>query len=124
MQPNDFNPNSPIYRQIAEAACQRILGGEWRDGERIPSVRELSVEMGVNTRTVLKAMEFLQDRGIIYPKRGMGFYAADDASDQVYRMRREEFFAEILPSLWRQMEELKISPEELAEYLRRFKENK
>ena len=120
IQSNEFNPNSPIYRQIAEAACQRILGGEWRDGERIPSVRELSLEMGVNTRTVLKAMEFLQDRGIIYPKRGMGFYAADDAQDQVYRMRREEFFENVLPSLWQQMESLKITPEELTDYIRKF----
>lgn len=121
MEGTEFNNNSPIYRQIARSACGRILSGEWRDGEKIPSVRELSIEMAVNTRTVLKAMEFLQDKGIIYPKRGMGFYAADDARKQVYSLRREEFFAEIVPTLAKRMSELDITPAELVAYLNDYK---
>ncbi len=115
--PVDFSDNKPIYRQIVDFSVGRILTGEWVPGNRIPSVRELAVELAVNTHTVLKAFEFLQTESIIQPKRGMGFYLAEDALEKVNSLRRRDFFETTLPALKAEMELLGISPEEVAHFL-------
>ena len=63
----EFDDNKPIYRQITDYAFNSIISGRWREGALIPSVRELSAELGVNARTVLKALEYLQQASIIEP---------------------------------------------------------
>lgn len=114
----EFNNNKPIYRQIVDYAYNRIIDGVWPPGERIPSVRELAADLGVNTRTVLKAMEDLQDSQIITPKRGMGFILAPDATDKVMAARRTEFFDNTLPAIFDEMRRLGITPDEVLEYMR------
>ncbi len=71
---------------------QQILTREWRAEERVVSVRELSTQLAVNSRTVLKAYEYLQTEDIIYPERGMGFYLSKDAVKKVMRIQKKEFF--------------------------------
>lgn len=111
----EFSDNKPIYRQIADYAFNNIIDGTWPPGEKIPSVRELAANMSVNTRTVLKAMEYLQEAGVISPRRGMGFILTEDAPFQVVRERRREFFESTLPALRKEMERLGISRDELIE---------
>ncbi len=89
-------------------------------GERVPSVREMSVELSVNSHTVLKSYEYLQSEGLIVPKRGMGFYLAPDAMEVVNRLRREEFLSTTLVDLAREMTLLEITPEELLDHLRPY----
>ncbi|MBD5185651.1 MAG: GntR family transcriptional regulator [Bacteroidales bacterium] len=115
----EFTNNKPIYKQIADYAFSCILSGEWKPQERVPSVRELAVQLAVNNNTVLKAMDFLQAREVIYPKRGMGFFLAADAPERVMAARREEFFSTTLEAVRSEMEMLGITPEEVAEALRR-----
>lgn len=114
----EFSQDKPIYRQIIDSCYARILSGRWQQGERVPSVRELAVEVAVNTHTVLKAYEFLQSHGIIVARRGLGFYLAPDAVEQVNAARREEFFAVTLPAVAAEMKLLGISIEEVAERIR------
>lgn len=114
----EFNSNKPIYRQIIDYCFGRILTGEWKPGERVPSVREMSVEMSVNSHTVLKAYDYLQTEGLIAPRRGMGFYLDADALETVNRLRREEFFTSTLADLAREMQLLGITPEELMTRLK------
>lgn len=109
----EFSQDKPIYRQIVDYSFGRILTGEWREGERIPSVRELAVTVAVNSHTVLKAYEYLQAHDIIAPRRGMGFYLAADAVSRVNAARREEFFESALPSLFNEMKLLGISIDEV-----------
>ena len=113
----DFNNTTPIYRQITAAACSRILNREWPDGEKVPSVRELSTELTVNTRTVMKALEYLQNHGIRQPRRGMGFYTVENARELVLKLRKDEFFEDVVPNLASQLRDLGITPDELAKYL-------
>ena len=113
----EFNDNKPIYRQIVDYAFNCIIDNLWLPGEKIPSVRELAADMGVNTRTVLKAMDDLQDAGVIEPRRGMGFNLAADAAEKVTAIRKKEFFDVMLPALFDEMRRLKISPDELMEKL-------
>ena len=70
----EFKTDRPIYRQIIDYAFGCILGGGWTPGAKVPSVRELAVELAVNSHTILKAYDHLQDNGIIVPRRGMGFF--------------------------------------------------
>ncbi|MDE7181181.1 MAG: GntR family transcriptional regulator [Muribaculaceae bacterium] len=113
----EFSDNKPIYRQIADYAFNNIIDGSWPPGEKIPSVRELAALLGVNTRTVLKAMEYLQDARVITPRRGMGFILTEDAAGQVVKERRREFFEVTLPALRQEMERLGISREEVTDVL-------
>lgn len=111
----EFNDNKPIYKQIVDYAFNRIISGSWSPGLMIPSVRELAADLGVNSRTVLKAMENLQDLQLIEPKRGMGFILMEDASAKVMKARRKEFFDIILPEFLKEIEILGIPRDKLIE---------
>lgn len=91
----DFVPDKPIFRQVADYCCQRILAGEWSADERIPSTKELAVNLAVNNRTVMKAYDDLSDAGVIYQRRGMGYYVAPDAEARLKELLRNEFIATI-----------------------------
>ncbi|MCL2313451.1 MAG: GntR family transcriptional regulator, partial [Firmicutes bacterium] len=65
----DFNLHKPIYLQISDNICNRILQKELESNDRIPSIRELGIEMGVNPNTVMRTYEYLQNKEIIYNKR-------------------------------------------------------
>lgn len=113
----EFNDDKPIYKQIVDYAFNCIIEGIWAPSALIPSVRELSIEMGVNTRTVLKAFEDLQSLGVIEPKRGMGFLLATDAPYKVAEARRHNFFKVTVPVLVAEMNRLGISTSELIEHI-------
>lgn len=110
----NFNTDKPIYRQIIDYSFGCILSGAWQPEEKVPSVRDLAVQMAVNTHTVLKAFEFLQQHAIIAPRRGMGYFLAADARERVEATRREEFFTTTLPALFREMKMLGISIDDIA----------
>lgn len=111
----EFSANKPIYRQIIDYSFGQILSGAWSQGERVPSVRELSVLLSVNSHTVLKAYEYLQSEGIITPKRGMGFYLSADALTRVNSARREEFFDTTLKEMFKEMRLLNITLDEIVQ---------
>ncbi len=117
----NFKTNRPIYQQITDYCFNCILQRQWKSGERVPSVRELASQLAVNTHTVLKALEYLQQAGIIYPRRGMGFYLADDALDRVNTARRERFYREVLPELFHEMDILGITLDDIARVKRGLK---
>ena len=78
----EFSQPKGIYQQIADQMRDRILAGEWHEGERIPSVRELAVGVGVNPNTVTKSYQALLDRAIIENQRGLGYFVAGDAKNR------------------------------------------
>ncbi len=114
----DFKTDKPIYRQIVDYCFACILTRRWLPEQKVPSVREMALQMAVNTHTVLKAFDFLQNAGIIYPKRGMGYFLAADAEQQVDRLRREQFFSETLQQLFAEMDMLGIDIDSVVEYWR------
>ena len=94
----EFTTDKPIYVQILDFCMNAIAGGEWLPQGRVPSVKELSVTMGVNPRTVMRAYEELALRGIIFQRRGLGFFVADRAVEEVRAIRRLEFEQTVLPA--------------------------
>lgn len=111
----EFSSNKPIYKQIVDYCTGQILSGQWTPGERAPSARDLAVTLAVNLHTILKAYDTLEADGIIYNRRGMGFFVADNAVDLAADTSRSEFFSIVLPSLFDEMERLGITPDDLTE---------
>ena len=87
----NYNTNQSIFIQIAERICDRVLSGNYKADSRIPSVRELAVEMEVNPNTVMRSFERLQANEIIYNKRGIGYFVASDAEQKIREMRHNHF---------------------------------
>lgn len=110
----DFKTNKPIYQQIIDYCFNKVLAQEWSEDSKVPSVRELALELSVNTHTVLKAYEYLQDEEIIYAKRGLGFFLATDALSRVNTACREEFYETTLNEVFNEMDRLQISIEEIV----------
>ena len=99
----DFHGEKPIYLQIADAICDRILSGELREGDRIPSVREYGADIGVNPNTMMRSYEKLTADGIIYNKRGIGYYVSDDARETVLSAQRKDFIEKEVPAIRQRM---------------------
>lgn len=112
---SEFKPDKAIYLQMSERLCDDILSGRYKAGDRIPSVRELSEMLEVNTNTVVRAYDRLTRLEIIYTRRGMGYFVAENARSLILASRRKEFMDERLPELFRQMRLLGITIEELEE---------
>lgn len=119
----DFKDTQAIYLQIADLVCDYIIGGKWTEGERIPSVRELGIQLEVNPNTVMRAYEVLQAREVIRNKRGIGFFVAENAVEQIQHQRRKEFIHQVLPDVFRRMKLLGISLEELAAAYEKYNES-
>lgn len=109
----DFSDDRPIYLQIRDNICDRILLGEWKAGERIPSVREMAADVGVNPNTMMRAYENLERSGIIFNRRGVGFFVCDDAAARMISERKAGFVENELPMIFRKMGLLGISFDEL-----------
>ena len=110
----EFREPKGIYLQIADQIRERVLDGDWRAGERIPSIRELAVELGVNPNTVTKSYQRMMERGIISSRRGLGYFVSDDAREQALREMKAEFLRDEVPKIVRTMQLLGIGPDELA----------
>ena len=94
-----FNEEKPIWRQIYELIAMRILSGEWPEMERIVSVREMAQMVGVNPNTVMRSYERLEADGIIFNRRGIGFFVAEGAKEHIKQLERKKFMDEELPKL-------------------------
>ena len=94
-----FNEEKPIWRQIYELIAMRILAGEWPEQERIISVREMAQMVGVNPNTVMRSYERLEGDGIIFNRRGIGFFVAEGAKEHIKQLERKKFMDEELPKL-------------------------
>ena len=116
----NFEPTQPIYLQISNLVCENILTGRWKEEDRIPSIREMAVETEVNPNTVMRTYTNLQEREIIRNQRGIGYFVATGAAERTQTMKREEFVAHELPRVFRAMELLGMTMEELAEYYGKY----
>jgi GntR family transcriptional regulator len=117
----EFRDNEAIYLQIAGYVSENILRQQWPPDEKIPSVRDLAGELQVNPNTVMRTYEFLQNQGVLYNKRGIGFFVAPDAEAKVKQFRRARFLQQDLPELFKTIFLLDISLEELEQRYAQFK---
>lgn len=116
----EFKDNEAIYLQIVGFVGENILREKWKAGEKILSVRDLAIELEVNPNTVMRAYELLQGLGMIYNKRGMGLFVADDGLEKVKTYRKENFVKQQLPEFFNDIHLLGISMKDITQQYTQF----
>lgn len=107
---------SPIYLRLRDKLSALILGGEYNEGDQLPSVRSFATQHGANPLTVAKAYQSLQENGYVTVKRGVGMFVASGAIERLRMDAREQFLQHQWPRLRRHIERLGISPAELFDH--------
>lgn len=115
----EFKDHKGIYLQIADSLCERILNGKWDAEDRIPSVRELGATLGVNPNTVARTYDYLQQREIIYNKRGIGYFVTPSAKHEILKTLKDNFLQEELPVFFKRLKLLSIPFNEIEEYYKK-----
>jgi GntR family transcriptional regulator len=112
-----WDDSQPIYQQLRDRTISRIMAGDLQEGEPLPSVRQIAVELQINPITVSKAYQMLVDDGVVEKRRGLGMYVIDGARQRLLRSERERFLAQEWPQLLQRLRDLGIGVEELRSML-------
>ena len=105
----------PVYVRLRETIADAIVGGKYRDGDALPSVRALAAEEQANPLTVAKAYQGFQEQGLIVVKRGVGMFVAEGARARLSQSERDRFLKDEWPEIRARMRRLGIKPEALLE---------
>ena len=111
----EWNDNQPIYRQLRGRVVAMILDGVLKEGDPLPSVRNVAAEYRVNPLTVLKGYQELVDEQLVESRRGLGMFVKDGARSQLLKDERQKFLAEEWPRVYETIQRLGLTPEELLE---------
>jgi GntR family transcriptional regulator len=112
---HEWNDNLPIYRQLRDRVVAMILDGVLKEGDPLPSVRNVAAEFRVNPLTVLKAYQQLVDEQLVEKRRGLGMFVKNDSRKLVLRGEREKFLIEEWPRICATMQRLGLSSNELLQ---------
>lgn len=119
----EFDNHKSIYLQIVDLLCEQILTGKWPPDEKIPSVRDMGMLVQVNPNTVLRAYDLMQQKGIVFNKRGIGYFVDKGAVERILVYRREDFFKTTLPAFFKTMRLLRVTPDEVFAHYSSFQNN-
>lgn len=117
-----WDDNQPIYWQLRERTVAAILDGTMREGQPLPSVRQVAVDFQINPLTVSKAYQSLVDDELVEKRRGVGMFVREGARGKLLASERARFLNEEWPRLAERIEQLGLSIEELLA-AKRNKEN-
>ena len=109
----EWNDSLPIYRQVRDRVVAMILDGVLKEGDPLPSVRNVAAEYRVNPLTVLKGYQQLVDEGLVESKRGLGMFINTGARSLLLQGERQKFLGEEWPRVYATIERLGLTPEEL-----------
>ena len=110
---SEWNDNQPIYRQLRDRVVAMILDGVLREGDPLPSVRNVAADSRINPLTVLKAYEKLVDEGLVEKRRGLGMFVNPGAPEQLLQAERQRFLSEQWPGIHATIQRLGLRPQEL-----------
>ena len=117
-----LNEEEPIYIQIAREIEDEILQGGILEEAQIPSTNELSKVFGINTATVLKGINLLVDRNILFKKRGIGMFVNKGAAAAIKETRKESFKQVVITNLFQEAKKLGITKKDLIEMIQNSEE--
>jgi GntR family transcriptional regulator len=120
----EFHKKDPIFLQIVEVICEKILTKAFAEGDKIPSVRELAVNIEVNPNTIMRSYAYLQEKGIIQNKRGIGYFVAEHAYDDTMDLMKSNFIKNDLPLFFKAINLMNIDFDELKERYKKFEKEK
>lgn len=109
-----WNNDQPIYRQLRERIVGLMLTGVYKEGDALPSVRQVASEYQINHLTVSKAYQELVDMQLVESRRGMGMYVMDGAQEKLHGIEKEKFLSTELPALLTRIKHLGLSVDELC----------
>ena len=109
----EWNENQPIYRQLRDRVVAMILDGVLKEGDPLPSVRNVAAEYRVNPLTVLKGYQQLVDEGLVESRRGLGMFINTGARSLLLEGERRKFLEEEWPRISRTIERLGLKADEL-----------
>lgn len=112
-----LDDNRPIWMQLQEQMTRKILSGWYHAGEKLPSVRELAAEAGVNPNTMQRALAGLDAVGLTVTNRTMGRTITED--EGVLECKRAELAASIIEQFYESASELGYTKEQAVELLKR-----
>lgn len=113
-----FDPSTPIYLQLGERIKNKIIRGEIDSGERLPSVRDLAIDSGVNPNTVQRTYRELEDLGIVEKRRGQGTFVTEDR--EILGRMRDELKDTHIRNFVREMDEMGYTMDEMMDGLRDY----
>lgn len=119
----DFNESKNIFLQIRDWIADQIIQDKIRAGDKIPSVRELAVDMEVNRNTVMRSYSLMEEEGIIENKRGIGFFVAVDAKQNLLKIQKQAFFNQDLPELLHKVKVLQLNSTDLQVLIQSIQSN-
>lgn len=111
-----FQNTQMIYVQIADYIQEQILQKKLVEGQKLPSVRQLAIQLGVNPNTVMRTYQLLAHQQIIVQRRGIGSFMTQDALERVIDSRRERFLTNELPNFFHHLYTLGISFNQIKQY--------
>ena len=111
----EWNDNQPIYRQLRDRGVHMILDGVLKEGDPLPSVRNVAAEYRVNPLTVLKSYQQLVDEQLVEKKRGRGMFINAGARNLLLQGERQKFLAEQWPRVYATIQRLGLKPQELLD---------
>ena len=109
----EWNDNQPIYRQLRDRVVAMILDGVLKEGDPLPSVRNVAAEYRVNPLTVLKGYQQLVDEELVEKRRGLGMFVTAGARDLLLKGERQKFLDEEWPRILETIQRLGLKPDEL-----------
>jgi GntR family transcriptional regulator len=111
----EWNDSRPIYRQLRDGVVEMILDGVLKEGDPLPSVRNVAAEYRVNPLTVLKAYQHLVDEGLVEPKRGRGMFVTTGTPALLLKAERRKFLGEEWPRICAAIQRLGLKAEDLLQ---------
>ncbi|MBT8099870.1 MAG: GntR family transcriptional regulator [Gammaproteobacteria bacterium] len=114
-----WNEDLPIYRQLRDRVVAMILEGVLRDGDALPSVRNVAAEYRLNPLTVLKGYQELVDEALVEKKRGRGMFVTEGAQERLLQDERTHFMDKEWPQVKIRIEQLGIDVADLLEEIKK-----
>ena len=108
-----WDENRPIYRQLMEEIVTRILNQTYREGELLPSIRQLASEFLVNPLTASRAYRELEE--YTEPRRGIGLVVKEGVRELLLKRERRRFLQEEWPAVRERLSALELDLEDLLE---------
>ena len=109
----EWNDSQPIYRQLRDRVVALILDGVLKEGDPLPSVRNVATEYRLNPITVLMGYQELVDEQLVEKRRGLGMYVREGARDQLLAGERQKFLSDEWPRIFATIQRLGLTPKEL-----------
>ena len=111
----EWNDSQPIYRQVRDRVVAMILDGVLKEGDPLPSVRNVAAEYRVNPLTVLKGYQQLVDEGLVETRRGLGMFINAGARGLLLQGERQKFLGEEWPRVYATIQRLGLKAKELLD---------